>query len=379
MNTGITRVAVLGGGLVGGSIARRLAGAAGLEVTLFDRDASTLARAQGIPGLALEQGDLAGNATLARVAERADAVVLAVPGAIGFVALRALLEHGRNVVDISFTPEDPRGLDALARARGATAIVDCGVMPGLGGMLALELARRVAPARSVSIMVGGLPVVRTRPFEYKAPFSPSDVIEEYVRPARLRRDGTVITRPALSEVELVDLPGVGTVEAFLTDGLRTLLDHCDAPNLCEKTLRWPGHAALMQTLRDAGFFSPEPVAVEGTRVRAVAVTEQLLRRAWRLEPDDDEVTVMRVEATGMRDGNEATVRVDVLDRRDRATGDSSMARTTGLPAILALRLLLAGRIAGPGVIPAELLGRDPSALAFVLDGLADEGVSIRFS
>lgn len=371
------RVAVLGGGLVGGTIARRLSRYDDIEVTLADRDATALARAASGARLTTHQADLGDPAGIAAAASGADAVALAVPGSIGLAALRTLVDLGKPVVDISFTPEDPRLLDARARERGVAVVVDCGVMPGFGGMLALHLAGRLAPALSARIMVGGLPRVRLWPYEYKAPFSPSDVIEEYVRPARLRRAGALVTVPALSEVEAVDVPGVGTLEAFLTDGLRTLLDTLDVPDLCEKTLRWPGHAERMRMLRDTGFFSPEPIDAGGVRVAPLAVTERLLRAAWRLEPDEDELTIMVVEVDGRREGAPARARATVFDRREQATGDSSMARTTGLPAVLTLRALLDGRLSlGAGVVPAEILARDEPFFAWLCESLRATGIAI---
>ena len=123
-----------------------------------------------------------------------------------------------------------------------------------------------------------------------------------MRPARFRLQGETVVRPALSDPELVDFPGIGTLEAFNTDGLRTLLTTCDVPELREKTLRYPGHVEKMRMLRDLGFFSEEPVDAEGARVRPIAVTAQLLFGAWRLEPGMPELTVMRVEAEGLDAG-----------------------------------------------------------------------------
>src|SRR5690606_28022112 len=110
-------------------------------------------------------------------------------------------------------------------------------------------AKQLEVRERLSIMVGGLPVERSWPWEYRAPFSPSDVIEEYLRPARLRIAGRTVEREALSEIELVDLPGVGTLEAFNTDGLRSLLETLDFEDMVEKTLRYPGYAEKMRVLR----------------------------------------------------------------------------------------------------------------------------------
>ena len=188
-----------------------------------------------------------------------DLVIGALPSHIGFATVRAVIEAGRDLVDISFMPEDARELDAFARERGVTAVVDCGVAPGVSNMMAGFAAGQLDPCEKLEIYVGGLPVERRWPFDYKAGFAPHDVIEEYTRPARLVENGRIVVREALSEPELMHFPGVGTLEAFNTDGLRSLADTLAVPFMKEKTLRYPGHVELMRVLRETGFFSKEPL------------------------------------------------------------------------------------------------------------------------
>ncbi len=247
------KVVVLGAGLVGGPMARDLAADPRFEVTVADRDEQALARLAG-PRLATIRRDLADPNVVTELVRGFDFVVGAVPGFLGFQTLRAVLEAGRHVVDIAFFPEDAMQLDDLARSRGVTAIVDCGVMPGMGGALVARAARRLDEVDSALIQVGGLPEVRQWPWEYRAVFSPIDVIEEYTRPARYRENGELVVAPALANPTLVDFPGVGTLEAFDTDGLRTLLDTIPARNLRERTLRYPGHIEKIRLLRECGFF-----------------------------------------------------------------------------------------------------------------------------
>ncbi len=141
-----------------------------------------------------------------------------------------------------------------------------------------------------------------KPFEYRSVFSPTDVIEEYTRPARIRENGRTVVKPALSEVEEVDVPVVGTLEAFNSDGLRTLLVTSKAANVCEKTLRYPGHAALMRAFRDAGFFGDAPVEAGGVRVVPRALTEKLVFASWNRPPEEEEFTVLSVTCRGTRRG-----------------------------------------------------------------------------
>ena len=252
-------------------------------------------------------------------------------------------------------------------------------MPGLGGMVAMDFAQRLDEPQSLSIIVGGLPVERRWPMEYKAPFSPHDVIEEYLRPARYIRGGRLVVEEALSGVEHVELPGVDTLEAFNTDGLRTLLDTLPFPDMVEKTLRYPGTAEKIRMLRHLGFFGEEPLLVEGCRVRPLDLTAQLLFKEWRLEPGMREYTVMRVAAAGVRRGRRVELQCDLLDFTDD-DGNFSMSRTTGLPALTAALALAQGKLeAGPGIVLPEQLARDKSTLAYLYNSLARHGIELSFT
>ncbi|HEV7508337.1 MAG TPA: saccharopine dehydrogenase C-terminal domain-containing protein [Thermoanaerobaculia bacterium] len=369
------KIVVLGGGRVGSAMARDLARDPQFEVTVVDASAAALSRLEE-SGLRTERADLADPAAVGRAVREHDLVVGAVPGFMGFATLKAVLEADKDIVDISFFDEDPFLLDGLARERGRIAIVDCGVAPGCSNLV---LGRMVAELDRVDrfvCFVGGLPAVRTWPFEFKAVFSPIDVIAEYTRPARFKRFGEMVTLPALSEVEPVDLPGAGTLEAFNTDGLRTLL-RMDVPSMVEKTLRYPGHADKMRMLRETGFFGTEPLEAGGAQVRPLDVTAKLLFSSWQLGPEEEDFTVMRIEVEGEKDGRRSRHTWDLLDRFDRQTGTTSMARTTGYTCTSAVRLVAAGLYKNRGISPPEHVGRDAGAYGFMMRELAARGVEFR--
>ena len=370
-------IVVLGAGRVGSAIAVDLAKDDAFRVRVADRDAARLARLaeqHGIPG---ERVDFSLSSTPVRAIEGADVVVSAVPGFLGFRTLRAIVEAKVDVVDIAFFAEDPFELDALAKRNSVRAIVDCGVAPGTSNLLVGHADALFDRTDSVSIYVGGLPAEPVPPYEYRAVFSPVDVIEEYTRPARFVAGGREATKPALSDVELLDFEGIGTLEAFLTDGLRTLVRTIGAPDMIEKTLRYPGHAEKMALLRDTGFLSDEPIEIEGSEVRPIDLAKALLFPMWELKEDEEDLTVMRVEVEGIAEGEKLKRTYDLVDRYDRATRTTSMARTTGYAATMAVRLLANGLWQMPGIAPPELLGRDPARVEFILDGLREHGIDVR--
>jgi len=371
----VKKIAVLGAGLVGSLMARELAADGRFEVTAFDRDAEALGALARTPRLSTRRADLASSAEVARAAADADVVVGAVPGSIGHTALKAALGSKKPVADIAFFPEDPLVLDALAKEAGVPALVDCGVSPGLSNMAAGRAESLLDETNAIRIYVGGLPFRRVKPFEYRVVFSGTDVIEEYTRPARIREHGRTVVKPALSEPEEIDVPVVGTLEGFNTDGLRTLLATAKAPNVSEKTLRYPGHAALMRAFRDAGFFSQEPVEAAGVRVVPRALTEMLLFSAWKRPEEEEEFTLLRVVCDGTKGGRRTRLTYDLFDRTDPATGATSMARTTGFPCVIAAGWLAEGRFAEPGVFPPERLGVRPALWDAMVTGLAARGVA----
>jgi lysine 6-dehydrogenase len=224
------------------------------------------------------------------------------------------------------------------------------------------------------IYVGGLPVIRDWPYEYKAVFSPIDVIEEYTRPARYIENGHQVTREALSDPELLDFPGVGTLEAFNTDGLRTLIHTIDCPNMKEKTMRYPGHIDKMKVLRETGFFSEEPLAINGSRIRPIDFTSKLLFPRWELKEGEQDLTVMQIIVEGSREGKYYRYKYYLLDRYNSMTKTTSMARTTGYTATVVTRMIGQGLYQEKGVSPPEYLGKKKECVQFILQSLKNRGI-----
>jgi len=334
---------------------------------VVDINPQALQRLEAEAGVKGVQADLSAKERIPALIEDADLVVCAVPGFMGYQTLEQIIRAGKNVVDISFFGEDPFMLDDLAKEKGVTAVVDCGVAPGLSNIIAGYVDTELDHLESYLCYVGGLPRIRRWPYEYKVVFSPTDVLEEYTRPARFVEHGRLVVRPALSEVELIDLPGVDTLEAFNTDGLRTLIHTLDAPFKKEKTLRFPGHADLMRAFRESGFLNAEPVTVDGQAVRPISLTSRLLFDQWKLKEGEEDFTVMRVVMEGEKNGQRLRYTYDLLDVYDRETQTTSMARTTGYTATIAARQVARGRFTQTGILPPEFMGRVPGLFEIFME------------
>ncbi len=321
----MARILVLGCGLVGGWVATTLAND-GHDVVAID------ASAVALDNLGPHVTRVLGPASAASADEHdPDVVVNTLPGRLGHGVRTGLLERGINVADLAFTAEDPGTLDGLAQRHGATLLWDVGVAPGMSNLLLAEGVRRHGRLRSGRVRVGGNPVEPDDGWSYMAPFSPYDVLEEYTRPARIVRGGRTVEVPALSERVPFEMEGRGTMEAFLTDGLRSVLETVPAEALIEATVRWPGH-------------------IDRYLAHRHALDEDELVQAWAWREDRAEFTWMEVVCEG-EDGARSRWVLDDVGRSD----GSSMARTTGAVTCAAVDHLLAGG-SSTGVHPPERAG-----------------------
>lgn len=365
------KVLVLGAGLVGKAMAIDLATA--FEVTAVDINEQALSELSRM-GIQTQKADITNGTVLTALLKPFDLVVGAMPGFLGFETCKHVIEAGKNMVDISFFPEDPFLLNELAKQKKVTIVTDCGVAPGMGNII-LGYYNKKLTVKSYECLVGGLPLVREWPFEYKAVFSPIDVIEEYIRPARYVLHGKEIIKEALSDAELIHFEGVGTLESWNSDGLRSLIKTmAHIPDMIEKTLRYPGSIEYLRVLRKAGFFSYEPVDVNGVKIRPIDLTAKLLFPKWKLKQGEEEFTVMRIRIVGEENGQEKRIQYNLLDRTDKTTGTLSMARTTGYTCTAAAHLILNKQFNKTGVFPPEYLGENESNFQFITDYLKLRGV-----
>ena len=365
------KIVVLGAGMVGSAMAIDLC--RDYKVTTADINKNQLDFLEKSYPIETIQADLSNRETLQKLIKNFDLVIGAVPGFMGFETLKNVIETGKDIVDISFFNEDPFQLDALARHNNVTAVVDCGVAPGMSNMI-LGYHNNKMKIDNFECLVGGLPFKRTWPYQYKAPFSPIDVLEEYTRPARVVENGKITTKPALSEPEYIEFEPIGTLEAFNTDGLRTLLRTMKIPNMKEKTLRYPGHIEIMRVLRETGFLSKELVEIHGTKVRPLELTTKLLFPKWKFEENEPEFTIMRITIKGEEQGKPKKYIYNLFDKFDTATKTSSMARTTGYTCTAVARLVINGDFMRKGISPPEFIGKESNSFKRVMKYLKERNI-----
>ena len=368
------KIIVLGAGMVGSTMAIDLSKEH--QVTVTDVSSAVLDTVgKRAPQLTTQILDVTQEEELKQTLSDFDLVICAVPGFLGYQTLQYIIECGKDVVDISFFPEDALALNTLAKEKGVTAIVDCGVAPGMGNII-LGYYNEKMQITDFECLVGGLPQVKKWPFCYKAPFSPVDVIEEYTRPARYVENSQIITRPALTDCEYVEFEEVGTLESFNSDGLRSILQTmAHIPNMKEKTLRYPGHVEYIKVLKSAGFFDEQAITINGTAIRPLDFTSKILFNEWKLGPTEPELTVMRISIKGQDStGKNEEIIYSLYDEYDPATQTSSMARTTGYTATAAANLFLKGIFTEKGVFPPELIGKHEEVFHFVLNYLEERNV-----
>ena len=364
------KIIVLGAGLVGSAMAIDLSKQH--DVTSVDINKGALDKLASL-GIKTQEVDLSKNGEIKRVVANFDLVIGSVPGFMGYAMVKEVIEAKKDIVDISFFPEDPMGLDELAKKNGVTVVTDCGVAPGMGNII-IGYHNKKMKVDSYECLVGGLPVVREWPYEYKAVFSPIDVIEEYIRPARYVENGHLITKEALSDPELIKFDRVGTLESWNSDGLRTLAQTMSIPNMIEKTLRYPGCIEYLRVLRESGFFSYEEIEVNGAKIRPVDVTAKLLFPKWKLKPGEEDFTVMRIRIEGEENGEKKKIEYYLLDKYDKETQTISMARTTGYTCTAVANLILDKKFNQEGINPPEYIGEEEDNFKFVLNYLEERGV-----
>ena len=342
----MTAVIALGCGLVGRFVIERLLEYDHKVIVLDLNIPEELKQKEGVDA---RQGDVFEN--IVQLPQKS-VVINMLPGRIGDRVRPILLKAGHQIVDLAFTAEDPHQHQQLAIDNDAVLLWDVGIAPGMSNMLAKKASKLLGHLETITIKVGGNPIQPDSEWSYMAPFSPSDVIEEYTRPARIKVENEICEVPAITDRHMIQVGGYGEMEAFLTDGLRSVLTTIPASNMKEFTVRWPGHIDKWLSESDS-------------------LEEQELLDAWKFDPSRPEFTWLEVVAKSASQQKRWVV------QDSGKNGDGSMARTTGLvTAACALQFINKGPLEGcglpPGVHPPEAL--HGQAIDAIIEMMMQHGV-----
>lgn len=323
------------------------------------------------------QADASNHSELVGTIKGFDLAVGALPGFMGFRACKASISAGINMVDVSFMPEDIMTLNKAAMKANVSVIPDCGMSPGLGSILVGHASSQLETVESVHMFNGGLPAKPLPPLDYVITWSSKDLIELYTRKAKIVRDRKLIEVPATSGVEELVFPRVGKLEAFYTDGLRTLLKTIRVTgDMWEKSLRYPGHAKKINLLETLGFFEKSSVHVEGAEVTPRALTERLLEMRLK-KPETPDIVAMHIEVVGLKNARRIQFQYSMLERFDKKRKVTAMARTTAYTTSVVAQLVAQHVITEKGVIPTEKLGMNKRVYARFMSMMKQRGVTVK--
>ena len=375
------KMLVLGAGLQGCACAYDLLqNPAVTQVTLADLHPERLPKFLGGAGDRLRpvKLDVTDEAAVLKLMTGHDAVMSAIPYYFNGPMARLAVQAGAHFADLGGNTEivfEQKKLQDAAVAKGVSVIPDCGLAPGMVNILAAEGIRRVERPEKVKIFVGGLPQHPEPPLNYQIVYSLEGALDYYTTPSWVLRGGKPTQVDALSELEDVEFPSpVGTLEAFHTGGGISTMPFAwqDRIDVMEyKTLRYPGHVAVMRPIRELGLLANEPIEVKGKQV----VPRDLFIAAVHphlFKPEGRDLVALKVEVSGTSKGKPVVVTFQLLDYYDAEHGISAMMRTTGYSLSITGQMQVAGQVTAKGVhTPDEAMPFRP-----YVDALAARGVRI---
>jgi len=371
---------VLGCGNIGSVAAEDLAKSMpNCKVVVADKDekrAETVANGIGTSNISWTKLDMADHDRLVDALKGFDLAMGFLPGKLGYRLIKTCIDAKRNLVDVSYMAENPLTLNTKASKAGVTIVPDCGLAPGISNILVGHAAKELDRVKSVSIMVGGLPEKPVPPLGYVITWSPESLIDEYTRKAGIVKRGKAVEVEALTGLEEVKFPKVGKLEAFYTDGLRTLLYTMrNVDEMSEKTLRHPGHAERIKLLDALGLFEERQIDVEGVDVSPRKFAVKLLaRKLWR--PEVRDIVALKVEVSGIKGGRKMRYVYHLLDYFDEKRKITALARTTAYPASIIAQLILRKAVKMKGVVPPEKIGADNELFGSFSKELKKRGIKI---
>ncbi len=372
-------IIVLGCGMQGSVIAKDLA-KTGHQVTGLDFNPKNLEQLKKIPNIKTKRFDVTNQSELVKLLKKFDIVVGALPSGLGFYSMKCAIAAGVDMVDISYLPEDPFRLDKSAKRKKIKIVPDAGFAPGLSNILVGEAYAKLKPIDTIRILAGGIPQKPVPPFNYRITWSVTDLIEEYLRPARIRKNFRTVKVKALSDIEEFELKRIGRLECFYTDGLRTLLRTLqDVRWIEEKTIRYPGHAVIFRAMIDRGFFSEKPFKIGKYYLKPKDIFLRVLQKELAKGSKKD-MTILLIEVYPSpirRKRRERFRKYRCIDYYDEKNKITAMARMTGYTCSVITQLIK--DYPGYGIIPPEYLGMNEGLCGRIKKGLKERGIEIKVS
>jgi saccharopine dehydrogenase-like NADP-dependent oxidoreductase len=377
------KIIVLGCGNIGSVAAKDLSeNLPSTEIVMSDVNknrAEEAASKIGQGNVSWEKADATNRSELVSIIKKFDLAVGALPGWMGYRACEASISAKVDIVDVSYMPEDVMTLNKDALKANVCIIPDCGMSPGFGSILVGRAVSKLDQVESVHMLNGGLPEKPVPPLGYVITWSVKDLIDMYSRKVNIVKDGKIVQVEAMSGLEEIEFPGVGKLEAFYTDGLRTLLYTVkDAKDMWEKSLRYPGHVEKIQLLKDLGFFNEEPIEVENLKIPPREVTARLLEKKLK-KPETPDIVIILVEVDGLKNDKKVKITFSALDHYDKKRHVTAMARTTAYSTSVAAQLIANKIIKEKGVVPPEKLGMSEKLYSEFMSMMKKRGVVVKES
>ena len=376
------RVSLLGCGFIGYAIAYAFAedNLRNVEFNLYDSSINNLRRCTSLPLniTQAEKTDLSAEDILKRVLKNSDLVIEALPGSLGFKVMKLASELCVDIVSVSYTPENPLILHEKFKECKSILVPDAGFAPGISNILVGHASTLLDLLEDVRIYVGGLPEKPIGPLKYVITWSVDDLIDEYLRKARIIKDYNIVYLDPLESIEIVEIPGFGVFEAFYTDGLRTMLYSMAGKirNAFEKTLRYPGHIEGMKLLRELGLMDEEPLNIEGHKVIPRKFLSEVLKRKLLL-PNVRDIAILFLSINGSKDVSKIKLQYLVWSKYDVSRGLSAMSKITGFTTYSIAKVIMNySNKLDYGVIPPEYLGIDDAIYKYIVNELLKKGIRL---
>lgn len=377
------KIIVLGCGNIGSVVSKDLAESLpSAEIVMSDVNknrAKEAASKIGQNNVSWVQTDASNHSELVSTIKKFDLAVGALPGLMGYRACEASIAAKVDMVDVSYMPEDVMTLNKDALKAKVCVVPDCGMSPGLGSILVGRAVSELDQVESVHMLNGGLPETPVPPLGYVITWSVKDLIDMYSRTVNIVKEGKAVQVEAMSGLEEITFPNVGKLEAFYTDGLRTLLHTVkEAKDMWEKSLRYPGHVEKIKLLKNLGFFDENPIEVENFMIPPREITAKLMEMKLK-RPEIPDIVAMLVEVGGLKNDKRVTYTYHMLDRYDKKRRVTAMARTTAYTTSVIAQLLAKKAVEEKGVIPPEKLGMNEKLYNGFMSMMKKRGIMVKES